>query len=112
MLIFKSPSPHITEGSFGSLFKAELISSESFRLACLFLPVHTFHSGGIGATSTGRHVDSSIPGRLAVVRQIIPTGCQQHTAFVVSCSHIGSTGELSEEVLNPKPLGVFSLNAV
>ncbi len=37
-IFFTSPSPHITEGSFGSLFKAELSSSESFRLACLFLP--------------------------------------------------------------------------
>ncbi len=44
----------------------------------------------------GRHADSSVPGRLAVVRQIITTGCQQHTAFVVSYSHIGSKGELSE----------------
>ncbi len=49
----------------------------------------------------GKHADSSIPGRLAVVHQIIPTGCRQHTAFVVSCSHIGSKGELSEELLNP-----------
>ncbi len=44
--------------------------------------------------------------------QIIPTGCQQHIAFVVSCSHIGSKGELSKELLNPKPVGVFSGNAV
>ncbi len=44
--------------------------------------VHMRHSSGIGATSTRRHADSSVPGRLAVVRQIIPTGCRQHTAFV------------------------------
>ncbi len=53
------------------------------------------HSGDIGATSMGKHTDSSLTGRLAVVHQIIQTGCRQHTAFVVSCSHIGPKGGLS-----------------
>ncbi len=86
----KVPSVHFSRQNFSVLRRP---SVWTFPLS---QGVHTCNSGGVGATSMGRHADSSVPGRLAVVRQIITTGCQQHTAFVVSYSHIGSKGELSE----------------
>ncbi len=101
----KVPSVHFSKQNLS-------VQSPSVRPVSFSQGVHTHHSGGVGATSTRRHADSSVPGRLAVVRQIIPTGCRQHTTFVVSCSHIGSKDELSEELPNPKPVGVFSGNAV